>query len=117
MADDLALLARQARLLAWGTNAWHVVEFAVAVASGIEALAGFVVIWRFTGRRTGSALAGRRLPPQSTLFVLPRIARRNKQSCSDDHPATGSPRVVAQNSIQADPFFHVAGDRGTCDAA
>jgi hypothetical protein len=41
------VLARRARLLAWGTNAWHVVEFAVAVASGIAAsstaLVGFGV--------------------------------------------------------------------------
>jgi hypothetical protein len=35
MAEDLG--ARPAaRLLAWGTNAWHVVEFAVAVASGSQ---------------------------------------------------------------------------------
>jgi divalent metal cation (Fe/Co/Zn/Cd) transporter len=73
---DLAVLARRARLLAWGSNAWHLTEFAVAVASGIaasstaligfgvdsliEALAGFVVIWRFTGHRSASALAERK---------------------------------------------------------
>ena len=56
---------RRARLLAWGGIAWHVVEFAIAIAAGlaagsialigfgadslIEALAGFVVVWLFTG--------------------------------------------------------------------
>ncbi len=53
-------LERRARLLAWGGIAWHVIEFAIAVAAGvaagsialvgfgadslIEALAGFVVL-------------------------------------------------------------------------
>jgi len=30
-------LARRARLLAWGGNAWHLVEFAIAVAAGVAA--------------------------------------------------------------------------------
>ena len=30
-------LERRARLLAWGGNAWHVVEFAIAVGAGIAA--------------------------------------------------------------------------------
>jgi len=69
-------LERQARLLAWGGIAWHIVEFAIALAAGlaagsialigfgaeslIEALAGFVVLWLFTGNRIGSASAERR---------------------------------------------------------
>jgi divalent metal cation (Fe/Co/Zn/Cd) transporter len=69
-------LARRARLLAWGGNAWHLVEFAIALGAGIaassialvafgadsliEALAGFVVIWRFSGGRTHSEEAERR---------------------------------------------------------
>ena len=69
-------LERRARLLAWGGNAWHVVEFAIAVGAGIaagsialigfgadsliEALAGLVVVWLFTGRRLGSERAERR---------------------------------------------------------
>jgi divalent metal cation (Fe/Co/Zn/Cd) transporter len=69
-------LERQARLLAWGGIAWHVVEFAIAIAAGlaagsialigfgadslIEALAGFVVLWLFTGNRIGSTSAERR---------------------------------------------------------
>jgi len=69
-------LERQARLLAWGGIAWHIVEFAIAVAAGvaagsialigfgadslIEALAGLVVLWLFTGSRLGSHAAERR---------------------------------------------------------
>jgi divalent metal cation (Fe/Co/Zn/Cd) transporter len=69
-------LQRQARWLAWGGIAWHFVEFAIALAAGvaassialigfgadslIEALAGFVVLWLFTGRRLHSPTAERR---------------------------------------------------------
>jgi divalent metal cation (Fe/Co/Zn/Cd) transporter len=67
---------RQARWLAWGGLAWHFVEFGVAVAAGIaassialigfgadsliEAMAGFVVLWLFTGKRLNSPAAERR---------------------------------------------------------
>ena len=73
---ERARLERQARLLAWGGIGWHFVEFAIAVGAGmaagsialigfgadslIEALAGFVVLWLFTGRRIGSQNAERR---------------------------------------------------------
>jgi divalent metal cation (Fe/Co/Zn/Cd) transporter len=69
-------LERRARLLAWGGIAYHVVEFAVALGAGIaagsialigfgadsliEALAGVVVLWLFTGARVGSQAAERR---------------------------------------------------------
>jgi divalent metal cation (Fe/Co/Zn/Cd) transporter len=69
-------LQRRARLLAWGGIAWHVVEFAVALTAGlaassialvgfgvdslIEAAAGLVVVWLFTGSRLHSATAERR---------------------------------------------------------
>jgi len=69
-------LVARARWLAWGANAWHVVEFAVAAGAGaaasspaligfgidslVEALAGFVIIWRFGRRRRESATAERR---------------------------------------------------------
>jgi hypothetical protein len=74
--DERSRLERQARLLAWGGIAYHFVEFAVAIAAGIaagsialigfgadsliESLAGFVVLWLFTGRRVGSVAAERR---------------------------------------------------------
>ena len=63
------------RLLAWGGNAWHVVEFAIAVGAGIvagsialvgfgadsliEALAGLVIVWLFSGTRLRSPTAER----------------------------------------------------------
>jgi divalent metal cation (Fe/Co/Zn/Cd) transporter len=69
-------LERRARLLAWGGIAYHFVEFAIALGAGIaassialigfgadsliEALAGFVVLWLFTGARIGSQGAERR---------------------------------------------------------
>lgn len=75
-AHDRASLERRARLLAWGGNAWHVVEFGVALGAGIaagsvaligfgvdsmiEALAGGVIVWLFTGGRGSSEGAERR---------------------------------------------------------
>ena len=73
---ERARLERQTRFLAWGGIGWHVVEFAIALAAGltagsialigfgadslIEALAGAVVLWLFTGKRRGSSSAERR---------------------------------------------------------
>jgi divalent metal cation (Fe/Co/Zn/Cd) transporter len=73
---ERARLERRTRLLAWGGIAWHIVEFAIAIAAGlaagsialigfgadslIEALAGGVVLWLFTGKRRGSSSAERR---------------------------------------------------------
>ncbi len=85
---DRARLGRRARLLAWGGIGYHVVEFAIALIAGlaagsialigfgadslIEALAGFVVVWLFTGRRIGSADAERRAQQfiAGSFFVL-----------------------------------------------
>jgi divalent metal cation (Fe/Co/Zn/Cd) transporter len=69
-------LIRRAKLLAWGGNAWHLAEFAIAVGAGvaassialigfgidrlIESLAGFIIIWRFGQRRSASEAAERR---------------------------------------------------------
>jgi len=81
-------LERRARQLAWGGIAWHVIEFAIAVWAGvaagsialigfgadslIEAIAGFVVLWLFTGNRLGSHAAERRAQQliAATFFVL-----------------------------------------------
>lgn len=81
-------LERQARFLAWGGIAWHIVEFAIAVVAGlaagsialvgfgadslIEALAGVVVLWLFTGNRLGSHTAERRAQQliAATFFAL-----------------------------------------------
>jgi len=69
-------LQRQTRWLAWGGIGWHVIEYGIALAAGlaassialigfgmdslIEALAGFVVLWLFTGKRLNSPTAERR---------------------------------------------------------
>jgi divalent metal cation (Fe/Co/Zn/Cd) transporter len=74
--QDRAALERRAKLLAWGGNAWHFVEFAIAVGAGIaagsvaligfgidsviEALAGGVIVWLFSGGRGSSHTAERR---------------------------------------------------------
>lgn len=74
--EERERLIWRARLLAWGGNAWHFVEFAIAVGTGvaagsialvgfgidslIECLAGFIIIWRFASRRSLSGTAERR---------------------------------------------------------
>jgi divalent metal cation (Fe/Co/Zn/Cd) transporter len=77
--QERATLERRAKLLAWGGNAWHLVEFAIAIGAGIaagsvalvafgidsviEALAGGVIVWLFSGGR-GSSHAAERLAQQ-----------------------------------------------------
>jgi divalent metal cation (Fe/Co/Zn/Cd) transporter len=84
---ERARLQRRARRLAWGGNAWHVAEFAIALAAGvsassialvgfgidslIEVLAGSVVVWLFTGRRLRSESAERRAQQAIAIsFIL-----------------------------------------------
>jgi divalent metal cation (Fe/Co/Zn/Cd) transporter len=87
-AGERAGLERRARLLAWGGVGYHLIEFGVALGAGIaagsialigfgadsliEALAGLVVLWLFTGRRVGSAGAERRAQQMIAVsfFVL-----------------------------------------------
>jgi divalent metal cation (Fe/Co/Zn/Cd) transporter len=86
--DERGRLQRRARLLAWGGIAWHVVEFGIAIGAGIvagsvalvgfgadsliEAFAGFVVVWLFTGSRLSSGSAERRAQQliAASFFVL-----------------------------------------------
>ena len=81
-------LEQRARRLAWGGVLYHVLEFAVAIGAGlaagsialigfgadsfIEALAGFVVLWLFSGTRIGSSAAERRAQQliAASFFVL-----------------------------------------------
>ncbi len=83
-----ARLQRRARLLAWGGNAWHLVEFGIAIGAGIaagsialigfgadsliEGLAGFVIVWLFTGSRLHSPTAERRAQQlvAASYFIL-----------------------------------------------
>jgi divalent metal cation (Fe/Co/Zn/Cd) transporter len=81
-------LQKRARALAWGGIAWHFIEFAIAIGAGIvagsialigfgadsliEAFAGFVVVWLFTGGRLHSQTAERRAQQliAASFFVL-----------------------------------------------
>lgn len=81
-------IERQARRLAWGGNAWHLIEFGIALGAGIsagsialigfgadsliEGLAGFVIVWLFTGSRGSSEAAERRAQQllAGSYFVL-----------------------------------------------
>lgn len=104
--EERARFERRARLLAWGGIAWHFVEFAIAVGAGIaagsialvgfgadsliEALAGFVVLWLFTGRRLGSHAAERRAQQliALTFYVLATYVgvEAIRTLASNDHP-------------------------------
>ncbi len=69
-------LERRARRLAWGGNAWHLVEFAIAIGAGVSAgsvalvafgidsliefAAGGVILWLFSGGRGASEAAEQR---------------------------------------------------------
>jgi divalent metal cation (Fe/Co/Zn/Cd) transporter len=87
-AAERARLERRARMLAHGGNAWHVIEFTVALAAGIaagsialigfgadslvEVLAGGVIVWLFTSGRGASSQAERRAQQlvAASFFVL-----------------------------------------------
>jgi divalent metal cation (Fe/Co/Zn/Cd) transporter len=87
-AKDREPLQRRARLLAWGGNAWHLIEFGIAIGAGIaagsialigfgadsliEGLAGFVIVWLFTGSRLHSDGAERRAQQlvAASYFIL-----------------------------------------------
>jgi divalent metal cation (Fe/Co/Zn/Cd) transporter len=74
--EERSRLERRARRLAWGGNAWHLIEFGIAVGAGIaagsialvafgvdsliEVAAGLTIIWRFSGSRLASATSERR---------------------------------------------------------
>jgi divalent metal cation (Fe/Co/Zn/Cd) transporter len=103
---ERARLERRARLLAWGGIGWHVVEFAIALAAGlaagsialigfgadslIEALAGGVVLWLFTGTRRSSSAAERRAQQliAVSFFVLAAYVgiEALRTLVSGDHP-------------------------------
>jgi divalent metal cation (Fe/Co/Zn/Cd) transporter len=98
---------RRARLLAWGGNAWHVVEFAIAIGAGIaagsialvgfgadslvEVLAGTVIVWLFTGGRGSSQTAERRAQQLIALSFFALAVYVSVESVRDliggHHPA------------------------------
>jgi divalent metal cation (Fe/Co/Zn/Cd) transporter len=103
---ERARLERRTRQLAWGGIGWHVIEFAVALGAGlaagsialigfgadslIEALAGGVVLWLFTGNRGGSSAAERRAQQliAVSFFVLAAYVgvEALRTLVSGDHP-------------------------------
>jgi divalent metal cation (Fe/Co/Zn/Cd) transporter len=104
-AAQRAQLVRRAKLLAWGGNAWHLIEFAIALGAGIaassvalvafgidsliEVAAGTVVVWLFTGRRLGSESAERlaqRLIAASFFALAAYIAFDSIRAFGGDHP-------------------------------
>ena len=84
MAATRPELERRARVLAWGGNAWHLVEFAIALGAGvaassvalvafgidslIEVAAGGVIVWLFSGGRGDSMAA--ELRAQRLIAIL-----------------------------------------------
>ena len=98
----------------WGANAWHVIEFWLAVAFGaaasstaligfgadslIEALAGFVVIWRFGLRRSDSAAAERRAQQlvAVSFFVLAACVGADtvRTLVGGSHPSASWPGIA-----------------------
>jgi len=100
-------LMRRARLLAWGGNAWHLVEFAIAVGAGVaagsialigfgldslvEVAAGTVIVWLFTGRRIGDGERAERRAQQLiaiSFFVLGAYiaVEAGRDLIGGDHP-------------------------------
>ena len=103
---ERARLERRAKLLAWGGNAWHLIEFAIAVGAGIaagsvalvafgvdsaiELLAGGVVIWLFSGGRGASAAAERRaqrLIALSFYLLAAYVVVESLRAFGGAHPA------------------------------
>jgi divalent metal cation (Fe/Co/Zn/Cd) transporter len=103
---ERARLIRRAKLLAWGGNAWHFVEFAIAVGAGIaagsvalvgfgvdsliESLAGFIIIWRFASRRSLSETAERHaqqlVAGSYAILVVYIVVEATRSLVAGDHP-------------------------------
>ena len=104
--DHRASLERRARLLAWGGNAWHLIEFAIALGAGIaagsialigfgidsviEALAGGVIVWLFTGGRGSSPVAERRaqqlIAASYAVLVAYIVVEATRDLLGSQHP-------------------------------
>lgn len=105
---DRVRLGRRAKLLAWGGNAWHLIEFGVAIGAGfaagsvalvgfgadslIEGLTGFVIVWLFTGGRGASERAERRAQQMIAVSYFVLAAYIGAESIRDlsggHHPST-----------------------------
>jgi divalent metal cation (Fe/Co/Zn/Cd) transporter len=103
-----ARLVRRAKLLAWLGVGWHAIEASIAVGAGlaagsialigfgadalVESVAGFVVLWLFSGARRGSAAAERRAQQliAASFYVLAAYVgvEAMRTLLSGDHPGT-----------------------------
>jgi divalent metal cation (Fe/Co/Zn/Cd) transporter len=103
-----AQLERRARLLAWGGNAWHLIEFGIAIGAGIaagsvaligfgadslvEGLAGLVIVWLFTGSRLHAATAERRaqrlVAAGYVILAVYIVAEALRTLVGGEHPGT-----------------------------
>ena len=104
--QERAALEHRARLLAWGGNAWHLVEFAIALGAGmgagsvaligfgldslIELAAGGIVIWLFSGGRGASHRAERRaqqlIAASYALLVAYIVVEATRDLAGSHHP-------------------------------
>jgi len=102
-----AMLERRAKRLAWGGNAWHVIEFAIALGAGIaagsvalvgfgidsliELLAGGVIVWLFSGGRGVSQAAERRaqqlIAASYAILVAYIVVEAGRDLLGSHHPA------------------------------
>jgi len=132
ITPERARLVHRARQLAWAANAWHLIEFAVAVAAGvaasstaligfgadsvIEALAGFIVIWRFSGGRSESHQAevrAQRLVGVSFFILAAYVTAETLRTlAAGHHPAVSWPGIaLAAFSATTMPLLSVAKHR------
>lgn len=106
-AERSRLLSR-VRLLAWLGNAWHLVEFAIALGAGlaagsialvgfgidslIEAFAGFVILWRFGRARHESdraeVLAQRLIAGSFFVLAVYVTVEALRTLVAAEHPGT-----------------------------
>ena len=127
--QERAQLVRRARTLAIVANAWHLVEFAIAIAAGlaassialvafggdslIEVFAGSVVLWRFSRPRVGSAqaeLRAQRLIAGSFFVLAVYVTAESVRTlAAGDHPGTSWVGIgLAAFTAVTMPFLAVA---------
>lgn len=111
---------KRARRLAWAGNAWHLVEFAVAIGAGIaagsvaligfgadsliELFSGSVIVWLFNGGRGGSETAesrARRLIAASYFVVAAYIVGESMRDIIQGHHPQPSWVGIALAAITA----------------
>ncbi len=111
-------LARRARVLSWVSLGWLGVEAGLALVaallagsiallgfgldSAIEAMASVIVIWRFTGWRTGSDTSERhaqRLVAVSFFVLAPYVAAESVRTLAVEHHAETTWLGIATASL------------------